>query len=324
MQDPEARHPAHPLLAVGLCLAAIGLTLLPSRVGETIRSVFRDAATPGALAIAAVTDTTRAVRHRLFGRSDLEARIAVLESTLADERRRARQLELVAARADEESPGEDAPPLVVPDLLPARILGAEAAEAWRAGRFVDVGLADGIREETAVLAEEGPLVDRGRDAGLAVGHAVLDGRTLVGRIRSVGRWTSVVQPLTDPEYRTQVRIARRTSRGLVLGPTGILRGTGAPACRIDFVGSTEAVAVGDEVYTVAATNGTNTNSVEATAGDTGAITTDLGILFVGRITSADLPTGAPHWELAVTPAATNTPERVAVLRRRFNPERILE
>jgi cell shape-determining protein MreC len=206
-------------------------------------------------------------------------------------------------------------PLVVPDLLPARVLGAEAAEAWRAGRYVDVGLDDGIREEAAVLAEEGPLVDRGRDAGLAAGHAVLDGRTIVGRIRTVGRWTSVVQPITDPDYRAQVRIVRRTSRGLVLGPTGILRGAGEPTCRLDYVGSTQAVDVGDEVYTV--------DAIDDEAGnDVGEVSTVLGMLFVGHVTSAELPTGAPHWTIAVAPAATTPPERVVVLRRRFNPARL--
>lgn len=320
-------HSPSPLLAVALCALGGLLFALPSDISDTIKSTFHDAATPGLVACDAVGENLTAARDWMFDRTEDAERIAELEGRLAESE--SHRWRLLLENESLLSPRKidlGHSPLILPELLPARILGTEAAEAWRAGRLVDVGLDEGVREETAVLAAEGPLLDRGRDGEVDAGDSIttdtLDGRTLVGRVRTVGRWTSVVQPITDAEYRVRVQLAHETARGLVLGPTGILRGTGGPTCRLEFVGSTESVEAGDDVFALLAVERSEAFPLDPTAD--AEPSDDDRRLYVGRVSKADLPSGAPHWEIEVTPATPVQPHRVAVLRRRFNPERTLE
>lgn len=304
-------------MALGLCAVAGVLFVLPADIGDAIRTTVHDTARPGIAAVGAVGSTLVAARDQLFDRSELEFRVAELEAALAAAELRSRAAALQTTRSE-------APPLVESDLLPARILGTEAAEAWRAGTLVDVGLGDGVREDTAVLAAEGPLVDRGRDADVLTGDTLiatsLAGRTLVGRLRVVGRWTSIVQPVTDADFRIRVQLAHDSERGLVLGPTGILRGTGEPVCRLDFVGSTESVLEGDDVY--ALLDRQRLDDLPGTDLDDPVDDENVERLYVGRVSRAELPSGAPHWEIDVTPSEPTRPGRVAILRRRLDPDRL--
>jgi cell shape-determining protein MreC len=71
----------------------------------------------------------------------------------------------------------------------------------------------------------------------------------VGRIESVGRWTSLVRVVTDAGYRGRAQILRTTSDGSSYGPECILEGTGADLCRLRYLDRTESVEVGEEVFT---------------------------------------------------------------------------
>ena len=161
------------------------------------------------------------------------------------------QKQLTTLQQNGVSPYRGAPakPLVVPQLLEAAVLGQDSAAAWRAGTLIDRGAADGLRESTLVLEEENPLVDQGADAGLETGQPVYAGRTVVGKIDVVGRWTSTIKPLTDAKFRAKAQLARKTPDGIVFASVGILQGTGDAACQLNLVPATEAVSVGDEVYT---------------------------------------------------------------------------
>lgn len=299
---------------------AIALGLAPRSLQEVVRATVRDVALPGVRAVSQWTDRAAPLfaewRSRLLAAPGTDpAPAGDSNGSLAESQRRIRALEAEVARLREELdrrrgdstvalPVRAGEPLVVPNLLAATILGEEAASLWRAGKLLDRGAAAGVSESSLVLEAEGPLVDQGADAGLAAGQPVLSGRSVIGRIARVGRWTSTLQPVTDPQYRGLARIVRRSEQGVAFGPRGILEGDGSGLCRLKFVDATAAVAAGDEVYT-----------------------DDLnGLLpapaYYGRIVKAELGPGAAHWEIRVEPAGIASDAReVAILRRVANPAR---
>lgn len=63
-------------------------------------------------------------------------------------------------------------------------------------------------------------VDAGEGDGVAVGQTVLAGAGLVGRTVRVGRWTSVVLLLDDPEFGVGARLAGPGALGLARGEGG--------------------------------------------------------------------------------------------------------
>ncbi|MGH7127119.1 MAG: hypothetical protein ACREIV_01030, partial [Planctomycetaceae bacterium] len=100
--------------------------------------------------------------------------------------------------------------------------------------------------------------------------------------------------------------ARPTSQGLVFGPCGRLEGRGEELCRLTLIAPTEAVEVGDEVYT------------------SDRDSTLPYPMYYGRVVRAKLRPGAPEWDIWIRPAAVEIdPKTVQVLRRRLNPLRPL-
>lgn len=101
--------------------------------------------------------------------------------------------------------------------------GANAVEQLkRLRRQLNLGFADDIPSQVARVAT-GPYsnfdtfrmeIDKGSDAGIAVGNPVVTRDGLVGRVDRVSRTRAVVQLLTDPEFRLGVRLASTQTLGI--------------------------------------------------------------------------------------------------------------
>lgn len=278
---------------------------LPNRVDELLASLFAERFESNATAVEQSTSTQQTIRSLTEAIRRLEAQNASLRA------------DLETAQAQSGSPflAEPATPLFVPELLDAHIVAADdvslAVQRASAQRVVDVGQTDGVIPADYVVAADhrdpqGPrvLIDQGDDTGLRPDQPVLAGRCVIGKVQQVGRWTSSLMTLTDPEFRGRAQLMRRTSSGLVAGPEGILAGDGDAACRLKFIPTTQPVAVGDEVYT-------------ALSGSPLSVP-----MCYGRVTAAHIESGAPYWEIIVQPAhSLEGVEKVQVLRVVLNPAR---
>lgn len=90
-------------------------------------------------------------------------------------------------------------------------------------------------------------LDKGAEAGVAEGRAVITPDGLLGRTVAVSGRTADVLLLSDPTCQVSVRLARS-------GVLGVMQGLGAgpgeqPACRMDYMARTADVQQGDEVVT---------------------------------------------------------------------------
>jgi cell shape-determining protein MreC len=304
-------------LTIALCLLALALTGVPQSIANKARAIVFDASLPGHRLLAVARTKIIAARERHSPDAEHDRRMRDLELQARGWQQRYRQLQaqngllnekLTAAVRDGVSPyrGSPAEPLVVPQLLQASVLGDESAAMWRSGTLIDRGSADGLRESTLVLEEVAALVDQGVSAGLSAGQPIYSGRNVVGKIGVVGRWTSTIQPLTDPKFRGMAQLARKTPNGITFASTAILEGTGEDFCRLTLVPATEAVSVGDEVYT---------NHDDSTLPFP---------FFYGTVIQADLKPGASHWEIRVEPAVKQIDSHtVQILTRSLNPARQL-
>ncbi len=63
------------------------------------------------------------------------------------------------------------------------------------------------------------IIDKGADAGIELGQAVLDAQGLFGQIVEVGRFTSRVLLVTDRDHAVPVRVNRSGARSIA-GGTG--------------------------------------------------------------------------------------------------------
>ena len=92
-------------------------------------------------------------------------------------------------------------------------------------------------------------LNKGTDAGIAVGNPVVAGQGLVGRITSASKKRSTVLLLTDPASEVGVRLPPPTSA------TGVARGrAGSNLLTLDFVSPDVEVARGDVVSTAGLQN----------------------------------------------------------------------
>ncbi len=301
-------------IAAGLCLVGCSLLLVPTEATRALRTLVRDALRPGQTAV-----NVAARRGRAWQASAVAFAGAPAESGESNDESRSlrlqnRKLELRAARLRERveqltaqqglSPSSAPfPPLITARLVEARILGEETSSLWRGRKLLSAGAGNEIAESALVLDDARPLVDLGSDALLAEGDAVYAGRTVIGKIAEVGRFTSTLRLVTDPAYSGRARLARRTSRGLVFGAEGTLIGDGTDLCRLKHM--TEPVNVDDEVFT---------------GGADGLVPHPM---YYGKVVRAELEAGANEWSVWVRPAASD--ERhgsVLILRRAVNPERL--
>ncbi len=308
-----SRFSAWPLILIGAIGA--GLIVLPEPHADAFRVVVRDGAAPGERALLVLCDGWQSLRINARA-ADHTSRSEHLAAELQIWRRRALQLQtqsarlqqqLAAARRGALPPFETSPvePLVIPELVEARVLGRErAALEQLAGRLVDCGRLEGVTVDDLVLDSDQTHLDAGSASDVAPDMPVCSGRRVVGRIKHAGRWTSTVQWLTDPGFRGHARLIRASAQGPVYGAEGVLTGNGAGACRLELVAATDPVSIGDYVYTVAPPPSPSEP------------------FCYGRVAAAELAPGAAHWTITVAPAIGDEPfETLQVLRELPNPVR---
>lgn len=85
-------------------------------------------------------------------------------------------------------------------LIPARVVGEDVLP-WRSSRLLTAGTWQGVREGQAVL-------DRGEDAAVRPGLAILLGQTLIGTIEQTATHSSRVKLISDVSTQMKVRIGR--------------------------------------------------------------------------------------------------------------------
>ena len=261
--------------------------------GRSLEAAGADARTSSSAVDSATTATSQS-ELRLHARK-LEAENAALRQELEELRRQS------ALPVD---PGTTLP-LLMPEMIEARLLGQRAASLWREGGLLDQGTHSGIRESSLVLADESPLLDQGQTSGLAPGQPVFAGRTVLGRVQQAGRWSSTLLPVTDPRFRGLAQLVRQTAAGTVSAGQGILEGQGEKNCLLRFVDATEPVTPGDAVFTAA---------------DESDVPWPM---YYGRVVRATLPKGAAWWEIEVEPASRSLhPRVVQILTTAVNPARL--
>lgn len=272
----------------GLLVGGI-LVCLPEVWAGKVRSMVRDSLSPGQSVIAlAIPQAVNGPDARSPETVDSswqrqarywQAEAARLKAELAE-----------ANRIPEWPEAATTPPLIKPQLRQARVIGWERRGlATLPNAVIRGGTANKIAADDLVLAAGESIVDQGQGSGIAADDLVLAGRTVIGRITRISRWTSTIQPVTDSEFRGQAQIVRLQDNEAILGAEGILAGTGKGDCRLLHVGTTEPVAEGDLVFT-------SLRGVPLSPP-----------LFYGTITRADLVDGEPDWSITVTPALTGTP-----------------
>jgi len=304
-------------MSYALLVAAAGLMFLPPRLQATLRTLAGDFVRPGCVVW---KDVEQHIASRIAGWKDSSDKhgpeIQHLKAELETAQRLVRQREVQLARLRETtaahtpplfSQSASSPParLAQPQLIEAGVLGEGHAAAWRKGLWLDQGKKTGLLEEALILSSSQSLLDLGRDARLSPEDAVLLGRSVIGKVTSVGRWTSTMRLVTDVEFRGRAQLVRTTSEGFVFGAKGILKGQGKPLCRLEGVAANEMVHAGDSVYT---------------ADRDGLLPTPL---YYGQVTEATLPDRAREWQIKVQPAERPSDlTKVEVLRTALNPKRV--
>ncbi|MEW4487619.1 rod shape-determining protein MreC [Thalassoglobus sp. JC818] len=270
---------------------AAGLTLQGIQQAEkSVSSLFRRPLSPSE---ESPQDAVEAERFKAEKR-DLQTQIAQLRR----ENERLRQV-------PEVTPPSQTSSLLTTRAIDANVLGVTGEESsMTVSLLVSAGSRHGISSEELVLEQTGLLIDQGENADIRLDRLVTTGRALLGRTHQVGRWTTIVQPIFDPQFRMAVRLVRESELGLVVGTSGILEGTGED-CRILEVKGTEPVAVGDLVYT-----------------DLAASLSSVPI-YCGRVIEATILPQETHWTIRVAPvwAAGSIPKRVSILQTEFAVER---
>ena len=302
-------------VACGFVLVGVGLSFAPDGVASRLRGAVTDAMRPGQQAVCATGDS---LREGLASLASQPARtqqreLARLQRELDDAKARSSTLAVRLARVHEEREHESALPIAMRrlprlasvSLIEAAVLGDVLAEQWRSGKLLDCGEANGVRESSLVVNSRQPLVDVGRDGELSPEDSVLMGRSVIGKIERVGRWTSTFLLLTDAAYRGRAQLIQEAETGFAFGARGILKGQGGTLCKLEGIAATESVRVGDGVYT---------------ADRDGLASTPL---YYGKVVEATLGPDDREWKVLVEPAPL--PSRltsVQVLRTRVNSERL--
>ena len=286
-RGPESANLRGPIACALLAVAA--LSLGPSG-DSALRSAVRDAALPGYLLNQRISKLGSSLD---FGRwpwtADANRKTttsAGAQTGTAERELRDLRAALAAARAEIAAYARSLGPVrastaTLPSVqrIPARVLAvpgpASETIVLTPGAPADLA-SDQLAIEQLVLTSG---VDPPENA------AVLAGAAVVGRIKEVGRWTATLLSVTHKEFRAHVRIVRMTAAGPVYGEEGVLEGDGRGGCVVRYIPSTVPVSIGDHVYSY---------------DPTGRIPQPLDY---GRIERADLREGAPHWEVAVRPAA---------------------
>ena len=302
-------------VACSLVLVGVGLSIAPDGGASRLRGAVTDAMRPGQQAVCATGDSLREGLASLTSQTarTQQHELAQLRRELDDAKSRSVALATQLASMNEEREREATlpstirrlPRLASVSLIETTVLGDVIAEQWRSGKLLDRGETNGVRESSLVLNSRQSLVDVGQDGELSPEDSVLMGRSVIGKIERVGRWTSTLLLLTDAGYRGRAQLIQEAETGFAFGARGILKGQGGALCKLEGIAATESVRVGDGVYT---------------ADRDGLVSTPL---YYGKVVEATLGPDDREWKVLVEPALL--PSRlttVQVLRTSVNSERL--
>ena len=293
---------------VGGLIVGVLLMCLTQAWAENILSFVRDGLAPGQSVVAATVPQVVSASRSLE-----------VESADTSWQRQARYWQAEAARLKSElAELQQVPqwpeaalskPLVQPRLRSARVIGWErpGLADWPIA-VIRAGSTNRVHVDDIVVAPGDLILDQGQTGQIAADDLVLAGRTVIGRISRTSRWTSTIQPITDPAFRGQAQIVRLQDGEAILGAEGILsgstRGSSSGGCQLLHIGTTEPVAEGDLVFT-------SLRGVPLSPP-----------LFYGTITCAELVSGEPDWSIDVQPARQGPPpSEVLVLELSVSRER---
>lgn len=297
-----------------LCLGGLCLMFAPAELVRPIRNGVRDAGGIGARVIRTGGTTLQQLAANLRANPASQAELEHLRNEHRRDELRIRRLELERAllrdrvtRSEQgATPEIESEPLLLPELVKARVIGLETAAAWKGRQILDQGSAKDVAPSLLVLESKATVVDQGADQNLGEGDVVYAGRTVVGRIAEAGRWTSTLQPITDAKFRGAAQIYRLGHEGWLPGPRGNLKGDGTATCLLEWIATTEPVEVGDPVFTA------ETDGVVPFP------------MYYGKVIEVTGASDSPHWEIRVQPAADLAAvQEVQVFRTRLNPLRVL-
>jgi len=301
-------------------LGAAMFAVLPASATTPIRDVVRLVISPGQRFVSSTIATAksewqRAIDQKLAAQQE---RLEQLQTEIANSELRERRALLAAESASQKlaaverngaSPFsvETVQPLIRPRAVRAAVLGREILSELKSRRILDRGVTDGVASDLWVLNGDLPIVQVGSELSVADGLPVFAGRCVVGRIVEAGRWTSSLQYITEPGFRARAVLARAVLARAVLaravlarvdsngpavdrfsfGAEGLIEGRSDlkqnGLCELGQIPATEHVDVGMSVY-----------SPPRDA-------VDAPMLF-GHVVSAEIPPGALHWVITISPA----------------------
>ena len=293
------------LIFVGWTLLALLLHFGPSGLRETLETFVLD----GAGRTIQLAESLKGIDWNVFGTDSKESRRSVVDQReLGSLRDQNRDLLAVLAQLRSENhtlreipefkKSAKVTPLISSELISARILGIKGEDV-STSFLISNGRLQGFFGGEFVLDGSELILDQGTESSIEPDQLVTLGRSLLGRTSRVGRWTTQVQPMTDPEFRTAIHLVRNVEQTSIVGAAGILRGA-ETHCVITDVPGTLPVAVGDLVFT-----------------DPAAMLSPTPI-YCGEVVEATIGPNDPHWTIVVRPHCneSNRPKDVAVLRTR--------
>jgi rod shape-determining protein MreC len=107
----------------------------------------------------------------------------------------------------------------------ARVIGRGSSSSFSQTITIDIGTSDGIRNDMTVINGDG----------------------IVGVVKSVASTTSIVELMTDPNFKMGVRIAGTSS-------AGVLTGVGSNTYNFQLLDPSGAIAQGDQLLTLGSDN----------------------------------------------------------------------
>ena len=168
------------MTACGLTLLGVAVYFAPDGVVDQLRGTVTDLLRPGQQAVRFTKEYTS---RTLFGSSNIKSpselyKVEQLEEALEIEQATNRMLQIRLAQLSErQAPGseisgtiEKSHRLVLRTLIEVAVLGDSMAEQWRAGKLLDHGSKNGLRENELVLSSRKPLkplIDSGEDADIS-------------------------------------------------------------------------------------------------------------------------------------------------------------
>ncbi len=317
-QFMQRTSPKHVWLSALAMLMLTFVAVVADRTGTLtpVRIVLHNLLSPGRLIILAVAPAdpgSPGSSHGSRSRAVSELTdVTDLQNALLENELQRRQLLIENARLHNELRSSreqsaagifDIVPLVNFVAVKANILSHTGLSGNVRGLIVDAGRASQLKPSDLLVDGSGILLDQGKQQGIAAGQRVVNGMTVVGRITETSQWVALVQPVSHEEFSAAVQLVRNSPQGAAFGAEGLLVGIGNGLCRVSGVAYTEAVSVGDEVFS-ADINGINGPR-----------------LYYGKVVRAEFSAGG-EWDVQVKPAVDHRSlDQVAVVQPTVNRSR---